>query len=67
MLWHAHVAGLRIAEVPITFIERQYGTSKMSLGIVIEAMLRVTSWGIRSLPTRGRRREVVRETVGQLR
>ncbi|MDQ1582134.1 MAG: dolichol-phosphate mannosyltransferase [Microbacteriaceae bacterium] len=67
MLWHAYVAGLNIAEVPITFVERQYGTSKMSLGIVVEAMLRVTSWGIRSLPTRGRRREILRETVGQLR
>jgi len=36
----------RIAEVPITFREREAGTSKMSLGIVVEAMALVTRWGI---------------------
>jgi dolichol-phosphate mannosyltransferase len=35
-----------ISEVPITFVERQFGTSKMSGKIVIEAMLRVTNWGL---------------------
>lgn len=35
-----------ILEVPITFIEREYGTSKMSLKIVVEAMARVTYWGL---------------------
>ena len=35
-----------ISEVPITFVERQFGTSKMSGKIVIEAMLRVTYWGL---------------------
>ena len=54
MLWHAHTAGLRIAEIPITFVERVFGESKMSSGIVLEAMLRVTGWGIRSLPARMR-------------
>jgi dolichol-phosphate mannosyltransferase len=52
MLWHARMAGLRIAEVPINFIERVFGESKMSSGIVVEAMLRVTAWGIRGLPSR---------------
>ena len=52
MLWHAHSAGLRIAEVPITFVERVFGESKMSSGIVAEAMLRVTAWGILGLPAR---------------
>lgn len=47
MLWHAREAGLTIVEVPVTFVERQRGRSKMSVGIVIEAMLRVTGWGIR--------------------
>ncbi|MES2171120.1 MAG: dolichol-phosphate mannosyltransferase, partial [Actinomycetota bacterium] len=57
MLWHAYTAGLRIAEVPITFVERVHGESKMSSGIVREAMSRVTVWGIRGLPARvfGRR------------
>jgi dolichol-phosphate mannosyltransferase len=36
----------RILEVPITFIERQYGVSKMSKKIVFEAIYRVTAWGL---------------------
>ena len=39
------ISGL-IFEVPITFVERQFGKSKMSGKIVIEAMLRVTYWGL---------------------
>ena len=39
------IGGL-ISEVPITFVERQFGKSKMSGKIVIEAMLRVTYWGL---------------------
>ena len=35
-----------ISEVPITFVERQFGKSKMSGKIVIEAMLRVTYWSL---------------------
>jgi dolichol-phosphate mannosyltransferase len=45
-------AGLRVVEVPITFIERVHGTSKMSRAIVVEALWRVTVWG---LTGRGRR------------
>ncbi len=52
MLWHAYLAGLRIAEVPITFVERVHGVSKMSPGIVREAMAMVTVWGLRGLPGR---------------
>jgi dolichol-phosphate mannosyltransferase len=50
MLWRAYKAGQRIAEVPITFIERVHGESKMSSGIVKEAILRVTMWGLGGLP-----------------
>jgi dolichol-phosphate mannosyltransferase len=39
-------AGLRIAEVPITFVERERGASKMSRAIIGEAFLRVTRWGV---------------------
>jgi dolichol-phosphate mannosyltransferase len=39
-------AGLTVTEVPITFEERQRGASKMSRKIVLEALWRVTSWGI---------------------
>jgi dolichol-phosphate mannosyltransferase len=52
MLWRAYKAGQRIAEVPITFIERVHGESKMSSGIVKEAILRVTMWGLGGLPAR---------------
>jgi dolichol-phosphate mannosyltransferase len=38
-------AGAEVAEVPITFVERERGESKMSGGIVVEALVRVTSWG----------------------
>jgi dolichol-phosphate mannosyltransferase len=45
-------AGLRVTEVPITFVERVHGTSKMSRAVVAEALWRVTVWG---LTGRGRR------------
>jgi dolichol-phosphate mannosyltransferase len=40
--------GFRVAEVPITFVERQHGASKMNRAIVTEALWRVTVWGLRS-------------------
>jgi dolichol-phosphate mannosyltransferase len=46
MTWHAALAGLRIVEMPITFVERERGTSKMSGAIVFEAMRQVTRWGL---------------------
>ena len=41
-----HDAGLPIVEVPVTFVERQFGASKMTIGIVAEALWRVTVWGV---------------------
>lgn len=38
-------AGFTVAEVPIEFVEREYGDSKMSGAIVIEAMGLTTRWG----------------------
>ncbi len=46
MTRRAHDVGAVIKEVPITFIERAFGKSKMSMRIVIEAMARVTYWGL---------------------
>ena len=43
-----------IVEVPITFVERKYGLSKMSKKIVFEAIYRVTIWGL-SAKFRGKR------------
>jgi dolichol-phosphate mannosyltransferase len=39
-------AGLRIVEVPITFVEREHGASKMSNTIILEAFWRVAQWGV---------------------
>jgi dolichol-phosphate mannosyltransferase len=58
MLWRAERAGLRIAEAPITFIERVNGVSKMTGNIAGEAMLRVTVWGLREFADRLRGRGV---------
>ena len=44
-LYRAQQAGLKVGEVPITFIERREGVSKMHGGIVLEAMWNVTKWG----------------------
>ncbi|MGB5017119.1 MAG: polyprenol monophosphomannose synthase, partial [Candidatus Nanopelagicales bacterium] len=40
-------AGLRVVEVPIEFIEREVGTSKMDSSIVSESLWLVTVWGVR--------------------
>lgn len=36
-----------VVEVPITFVERVNGKSKMTLAIVLEALTKVTFWGIK--------------------
>jgi dolichol-phosphate mannosyltransferase len=46
LAWRTVKAGFKVAEVPITFVERELGASKMSRSIVIEALWRVTSWGV---------------------
>jgi dolichol-phosphate mannosyltransferase len=46
LAWRALKKGFRVVEVPITFIERERGTSKMSQAIVVEAMLKVGRWGV---------------------
>lgn len=56
-------AGLTAVEIPITFIERARGTSKMSNAIVKEAFWRVTQWGIAGLPDRLRGRAVAPREV----
>lgn len=48
-------AGMTVVEVPITFVERERGESKMSGAIVREALWRVTVWGMaRLLPAKFR-------------
>ncbi len=38
--------GVDVVEVPITFREREHGTSKISRTIVVEALWKVTLWGV---------------------
>ncbi|CAN5462136.1 polyprenol monophosphomannose synthase [soil metagenome] len=46
-------AGLRVVEVPIEFVERVRGESKMSRDVATESLRRITAWGLRE-----RRRQV---------
>ena len=55
LVWQAWRAGYRVVEVPITFVERERGESKMSRAIVVEALWRVTLWGLRSRASRDAR------------
>jgi dolichol-phosphate mannosyltransferase len=46
MTYRARSNGVSIKEVPITFIDRSQGSSKMSSAIVVEALLLVTLWAV---------------------
>jgi dolichol-phosphate mannosyltransferase len=39
-------AGLRVAEVPIEFVERERGDSKMTPEVARESLIRITRWGL---------------------
>ena len=39
-------AGLRVVEVPIEFVERERGDSKMSRHVATESLKRITRWGL---------------------
>jgi len=47
LAWRAIRAGLTVVEVPITFVERTIGDSKMSQDIVNESLRSITMWGAR--------------------
>jgi dolichol-phosphate mannosyltransferase len=46
MAYRVARAGGRVTEVPIRFVDREVGESKMSGRIIVEALLLVTRWGI---------------------
>jgi dolichol-phosphate mannosyltransferase len=48
----AHDAGFEIKQVPITFIERENGRSKMGAKIVWEAWFKVSIWGFKRITSR---------------
>ncbi|MDQ0381721.1 polyprenol monophosphomannose synthase [Amycolatopsis thermophila] len=47
LAWRTVRTGFEVAEVPITFTEREIGQSKMSGAIIREALVRVGIWGAR--------------------
>jgi dolichol-phosphate mannosyltransferase len=47
LVWRAIRAGLSVVEVPITFVERTIGDSKMSRDIVAESLRYILIWGAR--------------------
>ena len=49
-------AGLRVREVPIEFVERVRGSSKMTTRIAAESLLRITRWGVAERFARLRKR-----------
>jgi dolichol-phosphate mannosyltransferase len=61
MAWRVLRDGGRVVEVPITFVERAEGRSKMSRSIVVEALVRVTVWGAQE------RARQARAVLGRLR
>ena len=48
LAYRANTTGV-VKEVPITFVERTEGRSKMTIGIVFEALIKIQLWGIRRL------------------
>lgn len=48
LAWRSEQAGLRIVEVPITFVEREIGASKMDGSIIFDSMRKVTLWGLKA-------------------
>jgi len=55
LTWRVHRNQGRIVEVPITFVERARGRSKMDRKIVFEALWRVSAWGLLTRAQRLRR------------
>ena len=46
MAYRVHRAGGRVVEVPIRFVERARGESKMDGEVALESLLKVTKWGV---------------------
>lgn len=47
LAWRTVEAGLQVREVPIEFVERVRGESKMSPDVAAESLWRITRWGLR--------------------
>ena len=53
--YRLHCGGAAMAEVPVTFVDRVRGQSKLSLSVAVEELALATGWGLRDLLL-GRRR-----------
>jgi dolichol-phosphate mannosyltransferase len=60
LAWRTVEAGLRVREVPIDFVERLRGESKMSPDVAVESLRRITAWGLRE------RRRQVRDVLSKV-
>jgi dolichol-phosphate mannosyltransferase len=47
LAWRTLQAGLTVTEVPIEFVERVRGESKVSRDVAVESLRRMTTWGLR--------------------
>ena len=63
MTYRSRQANAVISEVPISFVDRERGQSKMSSSIIVEALWLVTVWGIQRLFGRAWRPNGVVSTV----
>jgi dolichol-phosphate mannosyltransferase len=52
--YRMHRGGAQISEVPVTFVDRVHGKSKLSLGVAVEELLLATLWGARDRVLRRR-------------
>jgi len=66
MTYEARRAGASVVEVPIRFVDRVDGESKMSMVIVVEALGLVTWWGLLRLVERARSRPVRAQDMSPL-
>jgi dolichol-phosphate mannosyltransferase len=64
LAWRGLKAGYRVVEVPIIFVERERGDSKMSRKIVVEALVLTTWWGLAHRARQVRNRLGRREVTG---
>ena len=55
LAWRTLQAGLRVVEVPIEFVERERGDSKMSPDVAVDSLRKITRWGLRERRDRLRR------------
>ena len=63
LAWRTVQAGLTVTEVPIEFVERVRGESKVSRDVAVESLRRMTTWGLRE--RRRQARDVLSMVLGR--